>query len=741
MIQILYVYMKKIIIILLSIFYTFNIFAQKDSIDLNEVSISANRIGTGKIGCPIVAVKVINDNFIQFSNPQSTAHLLENSGHVLVQRSQGGGGSPIMRGFEANKVLLVVDGVRMNNAIYRGGHLQNVITIDPNMLERVELLFGGNSLLYGSDALGGVMYFQTKKPKMYQDDKVHIQVGGFTRYSTANKEKTVNLKLNFAVKKFASLTNFSYSDFGDLRTGANRDSKYGDWGKRAFYVERMNGKDSIIKNTNPNLQIGTTYKQYDFLQKLLFAQNQHITHQLNFQLSNSSDIPRYDRLTEANTTGIPVQAEWYYGPQKRAMLSYHFENTKKTFFSDKIQVVAAYQAIKESRNTRFFRKDNRTESVENVKVISLNADILKTFGKNNFQYGIEIAYNDVASSAQTINIKTGTSTAASTRYPDGGSQMLTGAAYATNTYNISDKSSFIVGTRYNFTQLNATFRDKKFFPFPFNDLKQQHSNLVGNIAFQQKTDIGFSTTASVSSAYRAPNVDDVAKVFESAAGRLIIPNTDLKAEKTYSVELVLNQNLSKKGAIQVVPFFTRYYNVLSLATAQFEGKDTILYDGKKSAIFKTINLGKANIFGVSLSGRYEIFTNLTLSANYTYTKGRVLTEKGETPLDHIPPTFGRVSIDYKNEKLQASFYTLFNGTKKSSDYRLGTEDNELYSADAKLGLMPFWYTLNLRASYEILKTLTVQVGLENILDKHYRVFASGVSAAGRNLSVTLRSDF
>ncbi|NJN34367.1 MAG: TonB-dependent receptor plug domain-containing protein [Saprospiraceae bacterium] len=69
-----------------------------------------------------------------------------------------------MRGFEASRVLLVVDGVRMNNLIYRSGHLQNAITVDQNMLDRVEVLFGTASTVYGSDALGGVVHFFTKKP-------------------------------------------------------------------------------------------------------------------------------------------------------------------------------------------------------------------------------------------------------------------------------------------------------------------------------------------------------------------------------------------------------------------------------------------------------------------------------------------------------------------------------------------------------------------------------------------------
>lgn len=94
-----------------------------------------------------------------------------------------------MRGFEANKVLLVIDGVRMNNAIYRGGHLQDVMTIDPNMLERTEVIFGPSSTMYGSDALGGVMNFYTKNAQFSSDDKLLVKVNAMVRYASVNQEK------------------------------------------------------------------------------------------------------------------------------------------------------------------------------------------------------------------------------------------------------------------------------------------------------------------------------------------------------------------------------------------------------------------------------------------------------------------------------------------------------------------------------------------------------------------------
>src|SRR5829696_8993944 len=111
-------------------------------------------------------IEVISARQIAQWNAQNTGDLLMHTGNVFVQKSQQGGSSPVIRGFEANRVLLVVDGIRMNNAIYRAGHLQNVITVDQNSLERIEVLYGPASTLYGSDALGGVVLMRTKQPKL-----------------------------------------------------------------------------------------------------------------------------------------------------------------------------------------------------------------------------------------------------------------------------------------------------------------------------------------------------------------------------------------------------------------------------------------------------------------------------------------------------------------------------------------------------------------------------------------------
>jgi len=167
-------------------------------------------------------IKVLRNSDIAFNNPQTAADLLAGSNEVFIQKSQLGGGSPMIRGFSTNSILLVVDGVRMNNAIYRSGNLQNIISLDPHIIQNTEVIFGPGSVVYGSDALGGVMDFHTKRALLSTGEKKFLSLNAFTRYSSANKENTGHLDFNIGSKKWSSLTSISFSKYDDLKMGTTR---------------------------------------------------------------------------------------------------------------------------------------------------------------------------------------------------------------------------------------------------------------------------------------------------------------------------------------------------------------------------------------------------------------------------------------------------------------------------------------------------------------------------------------
>ena len=181
-------------------------------------------------------VAVIDAQTIELQRPSNGADLVGLSPGVRIQKSQGGGGSPIIRGFEANRILMVVDGVRMNNAIYRSGHLQNAITVNPNTVERVEVIYGSSSVAYGSDALGGVIHYYTKNPLINSEEKSRSSFS--SDFSSANLGTVNSFSTELSFNKWASLTSISYSNFGDIRMGTHRAHGYANWGLTPFYSEK-----------------------------------------------------------------------------------------------------------------------------------------------------------------------------------------------------------------------------------------------------------------------------------------------------------------------------------------------------------------------------------------------------------------------------------------------------------------------------------------------------------------------
>ncbi|MBT5932306.1 MAG: TonB-dependent receptor [Flavobacteriales bacterium] len=723
----------------------FEVTLSSNANSLEETVVSASRIAEKKKDV-IQKIRVIQSLEIQNQNQSSMADLIDNSGNVFVQKSQLGGGSPIIRGFETNKVLMVVDGVRMNNAIYRGGHLQNIITLDNSIMDRVEVVFGPGSVIYGSDAIGGVMTFKTKDPVLSRKDKVMVIGDAYTRYFSAANGFSSNAHVSVGNKKIGSLTSFTYSKFGDLRQGSKRSDITKGFGERNWYVSSLNGMDTMLNNSNPNMQIGSGYEQYDMLQKFIYKPNEFVLHKVNLQLSNSGNVDRYDRLTQLEN-GQAKYAQWYYGPQFRFLSSYSLELSKSNKFFDFSKFVLAYQSIEESRMVRKFRDVELKSRNESLDIITFNFDFSKLLpytrrnGKiltHELRYGVDIFYNDVKSNAFSTNIINLQESLLDSRYPDGGSDMFSFAVYITDNIEFNDKMIFNIGIRSSQVRLNADFIDKTFFPFPFSSIKQRNSSINGNMGLIFMPNDLVRYTISAATGFRAPNVDDVSKVFESVPGKVIVPNPQLKPEYSYNLEFGSEIKLSDKIRFSTNLFGTFLTNALTVQNANLDGQDSVLYDGTYSQVITTTNANRAFVCGIEgvLSGSIGKSWNIYSTINYTY--GRILTDSVPYPLDHIPPLFGKVSVKYQWKKIATEFFVNYSGWKRLKDYNLVGEDNYAFALEEG---MPSWYTLNLRIHFGFSKNISFQFACENILDQNYRKFASNISSPGRNFILTLRGRF
>lgn len=727
-----------------SIFYTlieieaanYKVFISQNVNTFDEIVVSASKFNEKKKDVA-QKIQVLRATEIAFQNQSSSADVLANSGNVMVQKSQLGGGSPIIRGFETNKVLLVIDGVRMNNAIYRGGHLQNIITLDNAIMDRVEVVFGAGSVIYGSDALGGVMNFTTKSPVLSSNDSVLIKSSAFSRYFSVANGFSAHADISIGTKRFGSLTSFTFSKYGDLRQGASRRSFVGNFGSRTWYAERINGVDSMVTNADTNLQVGSGYTQYDLLQKFTFKQNDVITHKFNFQFSNSSDIPRYDRLTLMSNL-MPKFATWNYGPQKRLLATYSIDFSNKNKYYDQARIIFGYQAIEESRITRKFNDQWENHQIEKLAIFTLNSDFTKKKGKHEIRYGAEAFLNNVSSSAFSKSINTDTLKSYETRYPDGGSSMESFAIYTSHAWEINDKIIINDGIRFSYIGLKANFLDKTFFPFPFSSINQNNNALNGNLGVvflpTKKTRI----TSNLSSGFRAPNVDDLSKVFESIPGSVIVPNPNLKVEYSLNGEIGISQEIIDGIKVNFTAYYTKLRNAIVVQNSQFNGQDFITYNDTLSQVKSSVNAQNAYIFGFEGSLNGEINKNLSILATLNYTKGRIRTDSIPYPLDHIPPLFGKFSIISSFKRLRTEFFIHYSAWKRIDDYNMIGEDNFNYATPVG---MPSWFTLNTRVNYTFNKNLSFQLACENILDQNYRQYASTISAPGRNFILSLRANF
>lgn len=739
------------------------VYMSSKQVQLSEIIFSANRKEEKMIDVPYT-MSLIKQKDIEFGNQPTSADVLQNTGAVFVQKSQGGGGSPVLRGFEANKVLIVVDGVRMNNAIYRGGHLQDVITLDANMLDRTEVIFGPASTIYGSDALGGVMHFYTKNAQFSKTDELLVKTNAMMRYASANEETTGHLDFNIGSNKIASMTNLTYSMFNDLKSGSTKLAGSPNSWDNNYYVDQYtnsNGilRDTMLKNLNNNVMKRSGYDQFDVMQRFAIKQGVHISHNINFQYSQSSNINRYDRLTETTSNTITVVdpntsnsiktnklkfGDWYYGPQKRLLAAYTFNYDKTTTISDNIKVIAAYQKIDQDRISRNFQSNFETTQREDVSVVSLNVDAFKKLiEKHELRYGIELTSNDVNSTAETVDIATHSVSAAKTRYGDNGNKMSTGGVYLSHSWEVNENFVITDGIRFTANSLESNFKDTTFYKFPYAKASQKNNAVTGSLGFTWKEEENYKVSLLANTGFRSPNIDDMSKVFDSNGSILIVPNAEVKPEYASNFELGISKILDKHYRFDFTAFYTVLENALVLADFKFNGADSAMFNNTMKKTQAIQNKDRAYLYGFTGGVQFDFNEHVSFKSTVNYTYGRYADVQRDTivPLDHIPPVFGQTSLLVKEKKLDAEFFMRYNGKKISSDYSASGEDNAQYSADRTKGYMPAWFTVNVRAGYNLTNNLRLNLACENITDNRYRVFASGINAPGRNIIVSLRAKF
>jgi len=703
-------------------------------ITMDEVVVSASRWNQRSRNIPTKITSIASKTVI-LQNLQTAADLLGASGKVFIQKSQQGGGSPMIRGFATNRLLYVVDGVRMNTAIFRSGNIQNVISLDPFATEKTEVFFGPGSVIYGSDAIGGVMSFQTLTPQMSLNDEPLIKGSAVTRYSSANNEKTAHFDVNVGWKKWASVTSFSSYDFGDLRMGSHGPEEY----LRPFYVQRIDSVDRVITNDDQQIQRPTAYTQMNIMQKIRYKPDGKWDFQYGFHYSTTSDYARYDRHIRYKN-GLPRYGEWYYGPQKWMMNNLSISHTGKTSVYDMMTIRLAQQSFEESRIDRDINKNDRHTRVEEVQAYSLNIDLNKTFGnRHKLFYGIEGVINDVTSTGIDEDISTGISVPGPSRYPQ--SVWASYGAYLNYQYKISEKFALQSGIRYNQYKLDATF-DDTFYPFPYSEMNMNDGALTGSLGAIYHPTNDWAISLNASTGFRSPNVDDAGKVFDSEPGNVVVPNPDLKAEYAYNIEMGIAKIFGDIVKIDLTGYYTLLDDAMVRRDYNLNGMDSIMYDGEMSKVQAIQNAARAYVYGIQAGLEVKLPYGFGFTSDFNFQKGEEeLDDASTSPSRHAAPVFGTSKITYAAEKLNMQLYAIYSGAKTYEELPVEEQGKtEIYAIDSDGNpWSPSWYTLNFKALYQITDNFSVSAGLENITDQRYRPYSSGIVAPGRNFIISLRA--
>ncbi len=703
--------------------------------DLGEHTVSATRWLQPRNSSSIHLNKMRSEQ-ISFYQPQTAADLLSLTGEVFIQKSQQGGGSPMIRGFATNRLLYSVDGVRMNNAIFRAGNLQQVISLDPFSIQSSEVLFGPGSVMYGSDAIGGVMYFSTLDPQP------GVRKGSATmRMSSANEEQTAHIHLNFGGKDWASLTSLTYSNYGDLRMGSHGPEDY----LRPWYVMRMDSADRVVTNDDARVQRPSGYDQMNLMQKVLYQGKRGWKWQLNYHLSETSPYARYDRLIEWNN-GNPRSAVWNYGPQIWRMGHLTVESGKGNAWYDRMRISLSNQHFEESRIDRNFSGGQRyrlREQKEVVEAYALNVDWNLRRGKHKYGYGLEAVLNEVFSDGKAVNIQTGADIPVPDRYPQ--SAWYSYAVYGSDHYQLNSKWSLEAGVRYSYYGLMADFSENKdFFPFDYAKVEVQKGALTGNIGAVCRPTETWVISTHFSTGFRAPNVDDMGKFFDFQPGEVILPNPDLKAEFAMNGELNISRSFSQILRIDINAYYTRLNQGMVRRPYSVNGQDSIVYDGQMSRIYAIQNSSYTKVMGGNINAECKLKSGFSLSTRYSIQKGTEIMDDGsESAARHAAPAFGMSTLRWKNKNLEWQLYSIYVAEVSFDNLNVEERSKTTIYASDKNGnpYAPSWMTLNVKMSYSAGEYLIVSGGVENLTDRRYKPYSSGIAAAGRNFMLAISTQF
>jgi outer membrane receptor protein involved in Fe transport len=601
---------------------------------------------------------------------------------VFVQQTTPGQGAAIIRGLKGSEVLHLVDGMRLNNAIFRNAPTQYMALVAPGSIERIEVLRGAPASLYGSDAVGGVVQAVSRMPAF---DTAGSRFDALLAFDTADQARTVRAAAEFGDQSLATLVSGEYLETGNRRVG---------------------GGDRVVPSAydakGARIAVSATPSATE---RWLF----------DLQYAEQPMTPRVDELVPGFGQVDPSSSEFFFAPNQRVFA--HVRHTRDDgLWGASWTVDAGWQRIVDDRISRNYLADVRRREGNRSDLAGLTVSANGDTESGAWVAGIEYYYDRVDSTRVEEDVASGIETPVASRFPDG-STMAQAALFGSYMRRLNSRHALTGGLRYSAIRtrlpavgvIDATDVDQ-------DDIS---ADLGWLFDFTDRTQV----TANLGFGFRAPNVFDLGTLGERPGNRFNVPNPDLQSEHITQFDLGL-RHYGDRWEIDVVAFVLHYTDrIASVLTGDVTptGRDVI----------QSRNVDAADIAGLELGGRLLLTDNLAADVVVNVIRGEQSDASGVNVAgDRIPPFNGRLGLRYQwRDDLLIEPYVIF----ADAQQRLSPRD--IIDPRINPAGTPGWITANLRVSWTASETWHITLQLENILDKRYRVHGSGIDSPGQNLYV------
>jgi outer membrane receptor protein involved in Fe transport len=640
---------------------------------LDSVIVESRNIKVAEIANPFI-VSSIAAKQIQQNGARTTPEALMGVSGVFLQKTNHGGGSAFIRGLTGNQTLLVMDGIRINNATYRYGPNQYLNTIDMFTLKKIDILKGIGAIEFGSDAMGGVIQMETKQNSLKDIGKLHVS--NTSKFVTHQMESTNRTEVQFAQKKWDFIGGISFKNYGDIWGGGN-----------------------IGKQT----PTGYSENNYDLKTKIKIDNKQEIT--ISSQNTAQKNIPIYHKILLENFRINQMDDQIH---------NLHYVKYKYKGNNKLVNELIVNTSIQRSIENRSIQKNNaviiRNEN-DTIHTTGVTAEIIsKPTGFWTINTGFDYYKDRVNSIASELNTSTSNQILKRGLYPN--KSTYNNSSLFSIHYITAGKFKLITGIRYNFLNIKITDTD-------LGNIALKPSALVTNFGINYQVNKNNAVFGSFTSGYRAPNIDDLGTL-GIVDFRYEIPSYDLKPEKSLNVEIGYKFN-SQKRNFTVSMFNMQLKDII--ARVIVDGKVINGYN-----VYNKKNIESSYIKGAEFSYSQVLHSGFVVQTNATYTYGQSVSKN--EPMRRIPPFFGQTSIAWNHKNMTLACRHQFAGNQT----RLAKGDMD----DNRIGKngTPGWNTLNIDASIA-LKHLDININLINLLNEKYKTHGSGVFGMGRAAGVTV----